>query len=388
LTSATAYAIDAPRTQVWEEVEAAARTEIGAKKLKRLGEPKRTARKTWRAPNLQEEVEDMALVFRDLEEDFDKMRRRQHELGVSHGPVCQVSETVEVSRVPAVLRDAALEDLFHEVCLRHQARGGGKGPALRKKSGVTVGLPREFTMADANKILGLHNTKVKVKPVTADDLVDPHCLASKKSLMLLYTAFLPEKTLMETITELWTEAYDTQNEPVAALYLSHIVKRDAKGRRGALVPNPKALKRRPALKRVSLLPEPVPEVVLGARIKFQGAFHAIDARSPTHCLIYAQVVLPSDYTAVVARHLKRTSRDSRDERRLSRSSFYRDQALRDLGATRPPSQEEEEVPERAETPYDIREAIARRASRLGISQKSPLLKNAGRGPPGSIPGVN
>ena len=105
-------------------------------------------------------------------------------------------------------------------------------------------------------------------------------------------------------------------------------------------------------------------------------------------MIYAQVVLPSDYTAVVARHLKRTSRDSRDERRLSRSSFYRDQALRDLGnPTRPPSQEEEEV-ERAETPYDIREAIARRASRLGISQKSPLLKNAGRGPPGSIPGVN
>ena len=151
----------APRTQVWEEVEAAARTEIGAKKMKRLGEPKRTARKTWRAPNLQEEVEDMALVFRDLEEDFDKMRRRQHDLGVSHGPVCQVSETVEVSRVPAVLRDAALEDLFHEVCLRHQSRGGGKGPALRKKSGVTVGLPREFTMADANKILGLHNTKVK-----------------------------------------------------------------------------------------------------------------------------------------------------------------------------------------------------------------------------------
>ena len=79
----------APRTQVWEEVEAAARTEIGAKKLKRLGEPKRTARKTWRAPNLQEEVEDMALVFRDLEEDFDKMRRRQHDLGVSHGPVCK-----------------------------------------------------------------------------------------------------------------------------------------------------------------------------------------------------------------------------------------------------------------------------------------------------------
>ena len=162
------------------------------------------------------------------------------------------------------------------------------------------------------------------------------------------------------VTELWTEAYDTQNEPVAALYLSHIVKRDAKGRRGALVPNPKAMKRRPAIAaRVSLLPKPVEEVVL-----------------------------PSDYEKVVARHLKRTSRDSRDERRLSRSSFYRDQALRDLGATRPPSQEEEEAPERAETPYDIREAIARRASRLGISQKSPLLKNAGRGPPGSIPGVN
>ena len=227
------------QTQVWEEVEAAARTEIGAKKLKRLGEPKRTARKTWRAPNLQEEVEDMALVFRDLEEDFDKMRRRQHDLGVSHGPVCQVSETVEVSRVPAVLRDAALEDLFHEVCLRHQSRGGGKGPALRKKSGVTVGLPREFTMADANSILGLHNTKVKVKALVPDDLVDPHCLASKKSVMMLFTAFLPEKTLMETITELWTEAYDTQNEPVAALYLSHIVKRDAKGRRGALVPTPR-----------------------------------------------------------------------------------------------------------------------------------------------------
>ena len=201
---------------------------------------------------------------------------------------------------------------------------------------------------------------MKVKPLVADDLVDPHCLASKKSLMMLFTAFLPEKTLMETITELWTEAYDTQNEPVAALYLSHIVKRDAKGRRGALVPNPKALKRRPAIAaRVSLLPEPVEEVVL-----------------------------PSDYEKVVARHLKRTSRDSRDERRLSRSSFYRDQALRDLGnPTKPPPEEEEEV-ERAETPYDIREAIARRASRLGISQKSPLLKNAGRGPPGSIPGVN
>ena len=219
---------------------------------------------------MQEEVEDMALVFRDLEEDFDKMRRRQHELGVSHGPVCQVSETVEVSRVPAVLRDAALADLFDEVCRRHKARGGGKGPQLRKKNGgVQVGLPREFTLDDANKILALHNTKVKVKALVPDDLVDPHCLASKKSLMLLYTAFLPEKTLMETVTELWTEAYDTQNEPVAALYLSHIVKRDAKGRRGALVPNPKALKRRPALKRVSLLPEPVPEVVLGARIKFQ-----------------------------------------------------------------------------------------------------------------------
>ena len=143
----------------------------------------------------------MALVFRDLEEDFDKMRRRQHELGVSHGPVCQVSETVEVSRVPAVLRDAALEDLFHEVCLRHQSRGGGKGPALRKKSGVEVRPPREFTLADANSILGLHNTKVKVKPLVADDLVDPHCLASKKSLMMLFTAFLPEKTLMETVTD-------------------------------------------------------------------------------------------------------------------------------------------------------------------------------------------
>ena len=111
---------------------------------------------------------------------------------------------------------------------------------------------------------------------------------------------------------------------------------------------------------------------------------AWDARN----MISTQVVLPSDYEKVVARHLKRTSRDSRDERRLSRSTFSRDQALRDLGATRPPSQEEEEAPERAETPYDIREAIARRASRLGISQKSPLLKNAGRGPPGSIPGVN
>ena len=102
-----------------------------------------------------------------------------------------------------------------------------------------------------------------------------------------------------------------------------------------------------------------------------------------------EVVLPSDYEKVVARHLKRTSRDSRDEKRLSRSSFYRDQALRDLGnPTTRPSTEGEEAPERAETPYDIREAIARRASRLGISQKSPLLKNAGRGPPGSIPGVN
>ena len=170
------------------------------------------------------------------------------------------------------------------------------------------------------------------------------------------------KVLISTqVTELWTEAYDTQNEPVAALYLSHIVKRDAKGRRGALVPNPKAMKRRPAIAaRVSLLPEPLPEVVL-----------------------------PSDYEKVVARHLKRTSRDSRDEKRLSRSSFYRDQALRDLGnPTTRPSTEGEEAPERAETPYDIREAIARRASRLGISQKSPLLKNAGRGPPGSIPGVN
>ena len=56
--------------------------------------------------------------------------------------------------------------------------------------------------------------------------------SSKKSLMMLYTAFLPEKTLTETVTELWTEAYDTQNEPVAALYLSHIVKRDAKGTKG------------------------------------------------------------------------------------------------------------------------------------------------------------
>ena len=108
-----------------------------------------------------------------------------------------------------MLRDAALEDLFHEVCLRHQARGGGKGPALRKKSGVEVRPPREFTLADANQILGLHNTKVKVKPLVADDLVDPHCLASKKSLMMLFTAFLPEKTLTETVTELWTEAYDT-----------------------------------------------------------------------------------------------------------------------------------------------------------------------------------
>ncbi len=126
-----------------------------------------------------------------------------------------------------------------------------------------------------------------------------------------------------------------------------------------MVPNPKALKRRPALKRVSLLPEPVEEVVL-----------------------------PSDYEKVVARHLKRTSRDSRDERRLSRSTFSRDQALREMGRRKTPPTEDEEAPERAETPYDIREAIARRASRLGISQKSPLLKNAGRGPPGSIPGVN
>ena len=125
--------IDAPQSQVWEEVEAAARTEIGAKKMKRLGEPKRTARKKWRAPNLQEEVEDMALVFRDLEEDFDKMRRRQHELGVSHGPVCQVSETVEVSRVPAVLRDAALADLFHEVCLRHQSSRRWQGTATAQE---------------------------------------------------------------------------------------------------------------------------------------------------------------------------------------------------------------------------------------------------------------
>ena len=117
-------------------------------------------------------------------------------------------------------------------------------------------------MADANQILGLHNTKVKVKPLVADDLVDPHCLASKKSVMMLFTAFLPEKTLMETVTELWTEADETQHQQVDTLNLSHIVKRDAKGRRGALVPNPKALKRRPALKRVSLLPEPVEEVVL------------------------------------------------------------------------------------------------------------------------------
>ena len=112
-------------------------------------------------------------------------------------------------------------------------------------------------------------------------------------------------------------------------------------------------------------------------------------REEPDSLFDLQVVLPSDYTAVVARHLKRTSLDSRDEKRLSRSSFYRDQALRDLGnPTTRPSTEGEEAPERAETPYDIREAIARRASRLGISQKSPLLKNAGRGPPGSIPGVN
>ena len=51
------------------------------------------------------------------------------------------------------------------------------------------------------------------------------------------------------------------------LYLSHIVKRDAKGRRGALVPNPKAMKRRPAIAaRVSLLPEPVEEVVFRVEI--------------------------------------------------------------------------------------------------------------------------
>ena len=140
-------------------------------------------------------------LYSETSRGFDKMRRRQHELGVSHGPVCQVSESVEVSRVPAVLRDAALADLFDEVCRRHKARGGGKGPQLRKKNGgVQVGLPREFTLDDANKILALHNTKVKVKALVPDDLVDPHCLASKKSLMMLYTAFLPEKTLMETVT--------------------------------------------------------------------------------------------------------------------------------------------------------------------------------------------
>ena len=84
------------------------------------------------------------------------------------------------------MRDAALADLFDEVCRRHKARGGGKGPQLRKKNGgVQVGLPREFTLDDANKILGLHNTKVKVKALVPDDLVDPHCLASKKSLMML-----------------------------------------------------------------------------------------------------------------------------------------------------------------------------------------------------------
>ena len=73
--------------------------------------------------------------------------------------------------------------------MRHKSRGGGKGPQLRKKNGVQIGVPREFTLDDANKILGLHNTKVKVKPLVPDDLVDPHCLASKKSLTVWKSKF-------------------------------------------------------------------------------------------------------------------------------------------------------------------------------------------------------
>ena len=61
---------------------------------------------------------------------------------------------------------------------------------------------------------------------------------------------------------------------------------------GALGPESESYEKAARTARVSLLPEPVEEVVL-----------------------------PSDYEKVVARHLKRTSRDSRDEKRLSRSSF-------------------------------------------------------------------
>ena len=330
---------------VWDEVEDACRAEISGKKAKRLGDkPQASQRKKWKKPSVTEEVEDMALVFRDLEEDFDKMRVRQHELGVSLGVVAQTAQSIEVSRVPGVLRDAALADLFEEVCKRHKAGG----IVLRKKAGaadVTV-KAREFNVADASSILSLHSTKSRVKPLKASEMMDPRCLADKKPLMRLFTAFHP-KTLHETVTELWTEAYDTQNEPVAALYLSHTVKRDQRGRRGALIPNPKALQRRAAIAVVDVAP------------------------------------LLSDVPAQIARHLQRMSRDSlreRPERRLSETTFMRDAALMELARRKTP-QVEEVVIKRPMTPYDIKESIARRARRLGVSDKSPMIATAGRGPP-------
>ena len=80
---------------------------------------------------------------------------------------------------------------------------------------------------------------------------DPNCRADKKPLMPLFTAFLP-LTLHEKVTEVWIQTYQTQNAPIAQLYLNTLesTRRSSKvdpmnkHRRGALKIHAKKATRR------------------------------------------------------------------------------------------------------------------------------------------------
>lgn len=226
--------------QIWDDVEGILRAELEAvtkaawNPLSLIKVPKRGSR-TFKEPSMSERINDDIAKLRKIEDGMDALMRRQLKAGV---PVIgtQSGATCEVPPVPEILRDAAIEDIFNEICRLHTAKHG--------HAFVTRGAnqlnPREFTNKEVKQILALSSTKGQVHRISDKDIYQRPSDVERLNVMAFFTAFEP-LSLHEKVTEIWVQVYNTQNAPIANMYLNTLdntkserIDPSKKKRRGAL----------------------------------------------------------------------------------------------------------------------------------------------------------
>ena len=231
--------------QIWDDCESILRAELEAVSkeawnplaVENAGKgPKKKGLKLKERP-MADRINDDIVKLKKIEDGMNALVQRQLKAGV---PVSGASSAhSDVPGIPAPLRDSAIEDIFNEICRMHANKHGDQSGMLQRS--VNQLNPREFTKKDVLQILALSSTKGHVHKIREKDIYQQPSDVERYNIMHFFTAFSP-LSLHEKVTEIWIQVYNTQNAPIANMYLNTIdlegrkaaTDANKKGRRGAL----------------------------------------------------------------------------------------------------------------------------------------------------------